>query len=95
MGEMPQPTGKAPCKRHCEAIAFYLEIRDLKRQLQEAGERANAAVLAERGWWREIAEQLIACHDEPTCPAVCLARERLDAAAIRSGAEASHPTPAT
>lgn len=38
----------------------------------------------EREWWREIAEQLIACHDEPTCPAVRLARERL--AAIRSAA---------
>ena len=40
-----------------------------------------AEVAEEREWWREIAEQLIACHDEPTCPAVRLARERL--AAIR------------
>lgn len=27
--------------------------------------------------WREIAEQLCACHDEPTCPAVAVAREWL------------------
>lgn len=37
----------------------------------------DAAVAAERERWREIVEQLIACHDEPTCPAVALAREWL------------------
>ena len=30
--------------------------------------------------WREIVEQLIACHDEPTCPAVAVAKEWLAAA---------------
>lgn len=36
-------------------------------------ERLKAQVMA----WREIAEQLCACHDEPTCPAVAVAREWL------------------
>ena len=49
-------------------------------QLRAYGEAMRAE---EQNWWREIAEQLIACHDEPTCPAVTLARERL--AAIRKG----------
>lgn len=47
----------------------------------------DAAVAAERERWREIVEQLIACHDEPTCPAVALAREWLQ----RPNAEVSGP----
>lgn len=39
--------------------------------------------------WREIVEQLIACHDEPTCPAVAVAKEWLAAAP-----QAPAPTPA-
>jgi len=38
----------------------------------------EACAAAEREWWREMAEQLIACHEEPTCPAVTLVRERLE-----------------
>ena len=38
----------------------------------------EACAAAEREWWREMAEQLIACHDEPTCPAVTLVREQLE-----------------
>lgn len=37
----------------------------------------EASVTAERERWREIVEQLCACHDEPECPAVRLAREWL------------------
>ena len=37
-----------------------------------------ARAAEEREWWREMAEQLIACHEEPTCPAVTLVRERLE-----------------
>jgi hypothetical protein len=29
-----QPTGKAPCERHCEANAFKIEIRGLRKQLE-------------------------------------------------------------
>lgn len=31
-----QPTGRAPCERHCEANAFKIEIRGLRKQLEEA-----------------------------------------------------------
>lgn len=30
-----QPTGKAPCERHCEANAFRIEIRGLRKRLEE------------------------------------------------------------
>jgi len=36
-----QPTGKAPCARHCEAPAFEGEIRRLKRELQTQAERVR------------------------------------------------------
>ena len=36
-------------------------------------DRLKAQVAA----WREIAEQLCSCHDEPTCPAVAVASEWL------------------
>lgn len=39
----------------------------------------DAAVAAERSEWAEIVTQLIACHDEPDCPAVALARAKLNA----------------
>ncbi len=46
---------------------------------------ADASILGQRvdtlpAGWREIVEQLIACHDEPTCPAVAVAKEWLAAA---------------
>ena len=34
--QQAQPTGKAPCARHCEATAFQIEIRELKRALSAA-----------------------------------------------------------
>ena len=34
--EQPQPTGKAPCARFCEANAFRVEIRSLEAQLAKA-----------------------------------------------------------
>ena len=27
-----EPTGSAPCKKHCGARAFYIEIRGLKKE---------------------------------------------------------------
>ena len=30
-----QPTGKAPCERHCEANAFKIEIRGLRKRSEE------------------------------------------------------------
>lgn len=30
-----EPTGSAPCKNHCEAQAFYIEIRSLKSQIKK------------------------------------------------------------
>ena len=42
--DMPLPTGNEPCARHCEANAFYLEIRSLTREVAEA----RAAELAKR-----------------------------------------------
>jgi hypothetical protein len=58
------------------------------------GERVygKAAVAAERERWRGIVEQLIACHDEPTCPAVALAREWLEGPNYElTGAPAGRP----
>lgn len=34
---------KAPCARHCEATAFEIEIRQLKRQLAECQEELKQA----------------------------------------------------
>ena len=56
--------------------ALLAELDRLREALHD--ERAlDAAVAAERERWRELVEQLIACHDEPSCPAVALAREWL------------------
>ena len=39
----------------------------------------DSAMAAECERWRELVEQLIACHEEPSCPAVEMARELLTA----------------
>ncbi len=70
--------GRPPDRSVAIYSADQLRARDAQWRAIVAAEMAK-----EREWWREIAEQLIACHDEPTCPAVRLARERL--AAIRKG----------
>lgn len=51
--------------------------RATPRELWAEIERLRAEVAAERERLRELVEQLCACHDEPTCPAVTLAREWL------------------
>ena len=58
-----QPTGKAPCARHCEAPAFEGEIRRLKRELQTQAERVRVL--------REALERLDGqCHGEREVSAV-------------------------
>lgn len=49
-----------------------------------------AAAPAVPAGWRECLEQLVACHDEPTCPAVSWANELLAAAPAQ--AEPAHPS---
>lgn len=69
-------------------------IRELYRKIADTPQQVTYGSIAERaqagkdaGWWapqqadaREIIEQLVACHDEPSCPAVTMALEWLAAA---------------
>lgn len=76
-------------KREFLAAGFTIKPGhdDLKPYVYEAARRVIAlAEAAERERWREIVNQLIACHEEPTCPAIAVARDMLR--------EALEPNPA-
>jgi hypothetical protein len=51
--------------------------RIIKEQAHDWCERAKAAE-AKLGEWRELTQQLVACHEEDTCPAVKQAKEMLE-----------------
>ena len=69
---LPEPDTHIPCNTGEKKVNVPVFVSETVRAY------GDAVRAEEREWWREIAEQLIACHDEPTCPAVRLAQERLD-----------------
>ncbi len=74
LGQLPEPRWKWQGKGGSRP---YEDSYSADQMRDYAAAEVARAVAAERERWHELVRQLVACHDEPTCPAVDLAMNML------------------